>query len=195
MTHRQLPVTFRLEKSGVISPKNPWKYYIQIIQGGYSSCGHMFWVISSQCPLGGGHLSCWRSPGCERHWGATTIIEELEGLGTVELADFNEPWKKKSANSLLIMEGLGTISMLFFLPLLTFHFFSTKEKAHFVGESQVIRLESKQQARAVERQKKALRAALRPAPGLGDPKMGGFLREFPRPPGVIHLTLYNYIKL
>ena len=92
------------------------------------------------------------------------------------------------------MEGLGTISMLFFLPLLTFHFFS-KEKAHFVGESQVIRLESKQQARAVERQKKALRAALRPAPGLGDPKMGGFLREFPRPPGVIHLTLYNYIKL
>jgi len=36
-----------------------------------------------------------------------------------------------------------------------FIFFSTKEKAHFVGESQVIRLESKQQARAVERQKKA----------------------------------------
>jgi hypothetical protein len=52
----------------------------------------------------------------------------LEGLGTVELADFNEPWKKKSAESLLIMEGLGTISMLFFLPLLTFSFFFNKRK-------------------------------------------------------------------
>ena len=128
MTHRQLPVTFRLEKSGVISPKNPWKYYIQIIQGGYSSCGHMFWVISSQCPLGGGHLSCWRSPGCERHWGATTIIEELEGLGTVELADFNEPWKKKIRKKFIDNGGFRNYFNAFFLPLLTFSFFFNKRK-------------------------------------------------------------------
>ena len=168
MTHRQLPVTFRLEKSGVISPKNPWKYYIQ---GGYSSCGHMFWVISSQCPLGGGHLSCWRSSGCERHWGAT-IIEELEGL--------------------------GTISMLFFLPLLTFSFFFNKRKGSLCrwipGDPLGIQAAGACRGPAEEGPSWA---ALRPggSRALGIPKVGRFLREFPRPPGVIHLKLYNYIKL
>lgn len=155
MTHRQLPVTFRLEKSGVISPKNPWKYYIQ---GGYSSCGHMFWVISSQCPLGGGHLSCWRSSGCERHWGAT-IIEELEGL--------------------------GTISMLFFLPLLTFSFFFQQKKRLTLSVNPRWSAWNPSSRRVPwngRRRPKLSCAATGGEPGLGDPKSRAFFEGISKAP-------------